>query len=529
MAGTESIRDVIAFPKTDDGAVPDDRRAVAGAGRAAGRSARAGARQARSEAARDARDPPCDAGRRRALCVLGRAHVRRHVRAPVSGRRPAALPADSYSVERTPHTSPIRRVRAVAGRGRWRSGRLRDRRRPRVAASPTSRPGDGELKRMYVLPAAAERRLGRRLFHAAFDWLEQDGPRRCGSASGRRTSAPSASMRATASRKRASTNSRSGACAIGNSSCVQPAPHEPCRQGVSSCCMACGCRARRCTGSHRSCRRPASTPRSLPTTASPTARIPRCRAWSKCSARRPSDIVAHSLGGLIALQALCDAPHCRWAGSCAWARRSTGSGAATGMLRWPPAAAMLGRSAALLQHGLPCWEGRAEVGVIAGCVAAWPGGVFGRFDGDHDGTVAIDETRLPGLSRPRRGRGQPQRPAVFVRRRRPGRRVPAHGRFRPDWHPGRARGVFRLAARGAAPPAASKIRCFQRDSQDVPMGRGPSIEGRKNAEDAKRGKIFTKIIREISSRRAPAAASRRTIRACARGSTRRCRRTCPRT
>ncbi len=30
------------------------------------------------------------------------------------------------------------------------------------------------------------------------------------------------------------------------------------------------------------------------------------------------------------------------------------------------------------------------------------------------------------------------------------------------------------------------------------MGRGPSIEGRKNATDAKRGKLFTKIIREIS-------------------------------
>ncbi|MEO6227714.1 MAG: YebC/PmpR family DNA-binding transcriptional regulator, partial [Thermomonas sp.] len=27
------------------------------------------------------------------------------------------------------------------------------------------------------------------------------------------------------------------------------------------------------------------------------------------------------------------------------------------------------------------------------------------------------------------------------------------------------------------------------------MGRGPSIEGRKNAVDAKRGKIFTKVIR----------------------------------
>ena len=30
------------------------------------------------------------------------------------------------------------------------------------------------------------------------------------------------------------------------------------------------------------------------------------------------------------------------------------------------------------------------------------------------------------------------------------------------------------------------------------MGRGPSIEGRKNATDAKRGKIFTKIIREVT-------------------------------
>jgi YebC/PmpR family DNA-binding regulatory protein len=30
------------------------------------------------------------------------------------------------------------------------------------------------------------------------------------------------------------------------------------------------------------------------------------------------------------------------------------------------------------------------------------------------------------------------------------------------------------------------------------MGRGPSIEGRKNAEDSRRGKIFTKLIREIT-------------------------------
>jgi len=112
----------------------------------------------------------------------------------------------------------------------------------------------------------------------------------------------------------------------------------------------------------------------------------------------PSDIVAHSLGGLIALQALCDAPLLQVGRVVCLGSPLTGSGAATGMLRWAPAAAMLGRSAALLQNGLPCWEGRAEVGVIAGCVPHGLGALLAGFDGDHDGTVAIEETRLAGVS-----------------------------------------------------------------------------------------------------------------------------------
>ena len=111
-----------------------------------------------------------------------------------------------------------------------------------------------------------------------------------------------------------------------------------------------------------------------------------------------SDIVAHSLGGLIALQALCDAPSLQVGRVVCLGSPLTGSGAATGMLRWAPAAAMLGRSAALLQNGLACWEGRAEVGVIAGCVPHGLGALLAGFDGHHDGTVAIEETRLPGVS-----------------------------------------------------------------------------------------------------------------------------------
>lgn len=39
-------------------------------------------------------------------------------------------------------------------------------------------PGDGELKRLYVLREAQNGGWGGRLFQAALDWLERDGPRR---------------------------------------------------------------------------------------------------------------------------------------------------------------------------------------------------------------------------------------------------------------------------------------------------------------------------------------------------------------
>lgn len=113
---------------------------------------------------------------------------------------------------------------------------------------------------------------------------------------------------------------------------------------------------------------------------------------------RACSIVAHSLGGLVALQALCASPGLPVRRVVCLGSPLTGSGAVSGMLRWPPAAAMFGRSAELLQHGFPCWQGRAEVGVVAGCVPHGLGALFGHFDGPHDGTVAVAETRLPGIT-----------------------------------------------------------------------------------------------------------------------------------
>lgn len=111
-----------------------------------------------------------------------------------------------------------------------------------------------------------------------------------------------------------------------------------------------------------------------------------------------ADIVAHSLGGLIALKALCDAPGLPVARVVCLGSPLAGSGAAAGMLRWSPTAPLLGRSAALLQEGVGCWRGRAQVGVVAGCVPHGLGALFAGFEGEHDGTVAVVETRLEGLA-----------------------------------------------------------------------------------------------------------------------------------
>jgi len=127
------------------------------------------------------------------------------------------------------------------------------------------------------------------------------------------------------------------------------------------------------------------------------------RLAARLQSEGEADILGHSLGGLIALQALCEAPSLPVARVVCLGSPLNGSGAAAGMMRWAPAATLLGRSARLLQDGVRpggghCWEGRAQVGVVAGCVPHGLGALFAGFGGDHDGTVAVAETRLDGIA-----------------------------------------------------------------------------------------------------------------------------------
>ena len=109
-------------------------------------------------------------------------------------------------------------------------------------------------------------------------------------------------------------------------------------------------------------------------------------------------VVGHSLGGLIALEALRQAPDAAVSRVVCLGSPLRGSRIARAVAARAWTRPLLGRSATLLQAGLASWEGPAALGVVAGDVAQGMGRLFARFDGDSDGTVALEETRLPGIA-----------------------------------------------------------------------------------------------------------------------------------
>ncbi|QNP41296.1 esterase/lipase family protein [Lysobacter solisilvae (ex Woo and Kim 2020)] len=115
-------------------------------------------------------------------------------------------------------------------------------------------------------------------------------------------------------------------------------------------------------------------------------------------ARDSAHILAHSLGGLVAMQALHDHPALAVERVVCLGSPLHGSRAVHGMRQRPWAAALLGQAAPLLERGFEQWSGRAQVGSIAGSVPHGLGHVFGDFADAHDGSVAVAETRLPGLA-----------------------------------------------------------------------------------------------------------------------------------
>jgi len=114
--------------------------------------------------------------------------------------------------------------------------------------------------------------------------------------------------------------------------------------------------------------------------------------------RRPAHILAHSLGGLVTLSALEREPDLPVARVVCLGSPLRGSAAAETLAGQSWSAPYLGRSARLLRSGCQPWRGPASIGMVAGRTPMGLGRYFGRFNGENDGTVAVDETRLAGLA-----------------------------------------------------------------------------------------------------------------------------------
>jgi pimeloyl-ACP methyl ester carboxylesterase len=127
----------------------------------------------------------------------------------------------------------------------------------------------------------------------------------------------------------------------------------------------------------------------------PDAAIPRLAEHLRDG---PAHLLAHSLGGLVALSTLERHPDLPVSRVVCLGSPLCGSGAAKGLAGHAWSALSLGHSADLLRRGCNPWRGRAAVGVVAGTSPIGLGRYFGRFHGDNDGTVAVEETCLGGLT-----------------------------------------------------------------------------------------------------------------------------------
>jgi pimeloyl-ACP methyl ester carboxylesterase len=108
--------------------------------------------------------------------------------------------------------------------------------------------------------------------------------------------------------------------------------------------------------------------------------------------------VGHSLGGIVVLKMLEASDDIPPGRVVCLGSPMQGSCAVTGFARWPFARAALG--AAICEEVLATkprhWDGRRDVGIIAGSLCIGLGRMFADFQEPSDGTLLVSETKLDG-------------------------------------------------------------------------------------------------------------------------------------
>lgn len=112
----------------------------------------------------------------------------------------------------------------------------------------------------------------------------------------------------------------------------------------------------------------------------------------------PAHVIGHSMGGLVTLHALRTEPEAPVGRILCLGSPLCGSAAAGELAGFRLSGIYFGRSRKILLEGCRSLPQGCEVGMIAGSAPYGLGRFFGRFEGEHDGTVAVAETRAPGLA-----------------------------------------------------------------------------------------------------------------------------------
>lgn len=117
--------------------------------------------------------------------------------------------------------------------------------------------------------------------------------------------------------------------------------------------------------------------------------------------RIPADtihLVGHSLGGLVIRRLVHDRPDLCRGRIVTLGTPHSGSRCAGSFCRNPIGRLLLGRSLSPLLGELPIWGGQWAMGSIAGTLGVGFGRLIARLPLPNDGTVALCETRIPGLA-----------------------------------------------------------------------------------------------------------------------------------
>jgi pimeloyl-ACP methyl ester carboxylesterase len=114
----------------------------------------------------------------------------------------------------------------------------------------------------------------------------------------------------------------------------------------------------------------------------------------------PVHLVGHSLGGLLLLKLFERMPAQPPGRVVLLGSPVNGSCAAAAVARWPVGPAVLGRLALneLVGERQSAWMVERELGVIAGSLSAGIGRFVSDLPEPNDGTVAVEETRLEGMT-----------------------------------------------------------------------------------------------------------------------------------